>query len=668
MAKYILTIVSILLIIPGWAKHVNPQQAEVVARQFMLHNTDICKAQSDVYLAHTFKNDDNGEDRLYIFNIDNIGFVIVSADDVIKPVLGYSTEADFSSEDISPEFLYWIDSYSQTIDYYKDNNLKASEAISQQWYNVIHHGYLEKITDKKAVDPLCRTIWGQAPYFNDLCPKDENGKKAVTGCVATAMGQILKYWNYPPIGEGEHAYAHYDYGGLYVNYGEAEYDFMTMPNALDASSSDDEVFEIAQLLYHLGVSVDMNYGPDASGANSIDVPVALRSHYFISCDDVVWRQTLHDDAQWGNMIKECLNDNIPVYYAGSGHQGGHAFVCDGYDYAGFFHFNWGWRGAQNNYFAIDSTFEWKYNQEIILNIKPLYPSALSRPDEFEVDVDDNYASVELSWINPSTTADCHQLDKDIMVYVKMNDEIIQTFQSHTGDTMELANLPIMDMGYYTFEVYATTDDTTAHVFAAKRQLYIGPSCDVKMSLYDKFGDGWNGAAILVNSDAGVKIGNIGLNNGAEQDVSMEVPIDKINFTWQPGNDAGVMDKECAFKIYNKDGEIIYWHKMGTALDSGAVFFTFELTDECETINLGMQQITDDNSIYLLPNPADEYFIINENNNVDKVEIFNVEGKLTDVKSCRNDKIDCSKYDNGIYFVRMYMKNNVVINKKLVVQH
>jgi len=199
----------------------------------------------------------------YVFNSDN-GFIIISGDDAVYPILGYSTEGKFDANNQPSNVKKWLENYKKQINYVITNKIKATNEITLEWQNIINNKNITKNTS--SVNPLVTVTWGQSPYVNDLCPYDinagaGNGYHAVTGCPATAMAQIMKYWNYPTTGTGFHSYNHDTYGNLSANFGSTTYDWASMPNSVNSANN-----AVATLMYHCGVAVEMNYGPTSSGS------------------------------------------------------------------------------------------------------------------------------------------------------------------------------------------------------------------------------------------------------------------------------------------------------------------------------------------------------------------------------------------------------------------
>ena len=336
------------------AKPVDEATAAKVAENFLSVNS----GRSDIILNTAIRakietdNDISATTLYYVFNdVDNKGFIIISADDNSVPVLGYSNTGNFAPDNMPPQVKKWMEGYKKELRYIIENDLQADSKISEQWKN-LKEG--KKTSDKQmaAVSPLLSTTWDQSPYYNAQCPGG-----SVSGCVATAMAQIMKYWNYPPQGTGFHSYNEDNYGTLSANFGGTTYNWSSMPNNVSSANS-----AVATLMYHCGVSVDMDYSPEGSGAYVISSgsPVTHCSEYafktyfgYESSLQGIDRED-YSDSQWIQTIKQELDAGRPVEYAGFGTGGGHAFVCDGYDNNDYFHFNWGWSGYYDGYFHIDA--------------------------------------------------------------------------------------------------------------------------------------------------------------------------------------------------------------------------------------------------------------------------------------------------------------------------
>lgn len=335
---------------------VDKETAKNIGAKFLQASTEMKNVDvNGLELVTSYKTSD-GNDAFYVFNTEN-GFVIVAADDCATPILGYSTEGQFVTDDLPIQMQDYLNDFVEEIQYGIEHETYKDEKTIRQWELVKTTGRTNDNRDAKAVSPLLASTWGQSPYYNASCPKDANNVQAITGCVATAMGQIMRYWGYPEHGTGEHSYVHGTYGTISANFGETTYQWAQMPNALSSTSSAEQTDAVATLLYHCGVAVDMDYGPNDSGANSLLVPQAMQDYFSYTCASYDYRQHYTDEI-WLKKVKASLDSHpaCPVYYTGNdvNGKGGHAFVCDGYDANDNLHFNWGWKGNNNNYFPISA--------------------------------------------------------------------------------------------------------------------------------------------------------------------------------------------------------------------------------------------------------------------------------------------------------------------------
>lgn len=287
----------------------------------------------------------------YVFNVDLKGFIIVSADDIAEPILGYSIEGTFNKNEMPQNVAKWLEGYKKEISYAIEQKILPSQNIQEKWKSLLSNQIGNSI-EKSSVNPLIKTKWDQSPYYNALCPGG-----SVSGCVATAMAQIMKFWNYPATGSGFHSYNHSTYGTISANFGSTTYQWSSMPNSVNSSNN-----AVATLMLQCGISVDMDYSPQSSGAYVIEnspTPEAC-SEYSLK-NYFGYKNTLHGverenytTTQWLDLLKTELNLGRPILYAGFGGGSGHCFVADGYDNNNFIHFNWGWGGQYDSFFQIDA--------------------------------------------------------------------------------------------------------------------------------------------------------------------------------------------------------------------------------------------------------------------------------------------------------------------------
>lgn len=339
------------------ANPVTPKKATEIAKKFFKYKTS---GKRPVKIKSINSSEMDGIITFYTVNFEDGGFVIISGDNRIQPVLAYSVIHSASVEVNNAEVKWWLNNYSKQISYaVKSKSFFPN--IKQEWQAIENETYKESSKD---VSPLLTTTWDQTGAYNDYCPSN-----TPVGCVATATAQIMNFWEFPVTGVGEHYYTDPDFGLLSADFSQGNYEWGNMP---DNSGND----AIALLMYHIGIAVDMDYDASGSGSQIYDAAMALANYFkydqttlnFLNSSD-------YSQTDWINIIKNELDADRPVLYAGfSDASGGHAFVFDGYNSSDQFHINWGWSGAYNGYFSIGNispgTMDFNDNNQIITGIQP----------------------------------------------------------------------------------------------------------------------------------------------------------------------------------------------------------------------------------------------------------------------------------------------------------
>ncbi len=337
-----------------------------------LKNRGVSLSSTSLSLVYTKMN------AFYVFG-NAKSFVIVSADDRVTPILGYSTESPFILPKTPADTLsgtsFWgaMHAYEQQISYAADNTITASTSISNQW-SKLSTGLTTK-SAAIAVAPLLTTSWGQGWPYNALCPADVSGPggHVMTGCVATAIAQIMNYHKYPSKGLGTYGYTWSSYPATNADFGSTSYNWTNMPASISTQNND-----IATLMYQTAVSCRSMWGPGSTGVSYLNnedpMTRALVNYFGYAFAPLKFvSRSSYKDTDWEALIQNELSNNRPVYYRGDG-VGSHAWVCDGYDGAGMYHFNWGWDGNYNGYFALSTiapgSNTFTNNQEAIIGIRP----------------------------------------------------------------------------------------------------------------------------------------------------------------------------------------------------------------------------------------------------------------------------------------------------------
>ncbi|MBQ3734968.1 MAG: thiol protease/hemagglutinin PrtT [Bacteroidales bacterium] len=340
------------------------------------------------YTAPSLRSNDGSAPSFYVINFESEGFVIVAGDDRVQPILAFSDEGPFVTENIPAHIRFFLDGYTEGVRYIVENQLYSDDGVQQQWGALLSGTAIaSKDGDGEVVvNPLLgNNKWDQTMYYNDLCPADATGDPAygghaAVGCGALVMGQVMRYWQYPTTGIGSHSY-NSSYGTLSANFGETTYHYENMPDKfLYIYHPDSCVEAVATLLYHCGVAVNMNYGPSASVSNSNNIVSALSTYFcYPTTVQYIERESL-SSAVWLDYLKCELDEGAPFMYGGSGNYGGHVWVCDGYRDDDYFHFNWGWGGKQNGYYALTncSVYGFNNNHAIIIGIRgPELPATVA---------------------------------------------------------------------------------------------------------------------------------------------------------------------------------------------------------------------------------------------------------------------------------------------------
>lgn len=372
-SKVLLSILVVFAVTASiFAKDINMSKAEQVAVNFFFEKSNQYGDAVNYYdlnITESYKV----ENSYFVVNFED-GWVIVAANDAMVPVIGYNFEGSFPALDHGfYAFDSWMQSYTDQINHIRENNIEADTDVAAQWksYTTSNPETLNQ-RGGRDMDPLLTNLWNQDNPYNAMCPEDAAGPggRVYVGCVSTAMSMIMHYWRYPLSGSGEHSYYKYPYGTLYANFGEAEYNWDGMTDVIN----DKFVWEIAEIGFHGAVSVDMNFGPDGSGAYSQDVPYALATYFNFQNSVQYLSKNSYTSSQWENMLQQSIDDYEPLYYSGQSTDGGHAFVCDGYQGSNYYHFNFGWSGSGNGYYTLQDVGGFNSYQGIVRNIYPEDPN------------------------------------------------------------------------------------------------------------------------------------------------------------------------------------------------------------------------------------------------------------------------------------------------------
>ena len=360
----------------AWAAGIDATRAREVALQFLNANSGsqhLLRSATDLQLACTAP-----AQEWYAFNaLPGEGYVVVAGDDRFPSVIGYSEEGEFSELNMPENMRSWLEQYAEQVRYVQSHpSVKVSASANHTVGNVY---------------PLLgNTKWNQSAPYNNLCPTytDSNGetKRAVTGCVATAMAQVMYYHQWPKVGSGSNSYSCKLNGDeaqtvtLSTDFSQSRYDWSNMLPYYSGSETTAQNNAVARLMSDCGVAMNMGYGA-SSGAVTRIAMNRMPQHFGYDRSIKFLTRDAYPFDKWLAILNGELDNARPVIHSGASVNGGHAFVIDGCNASGYYHVNWGWNGKSNGYFLLTDltptdqgigSSEGGYNlrQGMICNIMP----------------------------------------------------------------------------------------------------------------------------------------------------------------------------------------------------------------------------------------------------------------------------------------------------------
>ena len=658
---------------------VDQQKAQKLGTKF-LSTTSLSQKNADIQLnlVSVAVDFQRGGTDYFVFNVKGgEGFVIIAGDDRVRPILAYSTEGNYNPNDVADGFRFTLDGFREEIHYVREHNLDATPDIVAEWKRVSETGSLNRGGQTRAVvEPLCQTLWNQNYPWNIQCPPCVdtlgNGGHVFAGCAATAMGQVMKFWDWPAIGNGSHSYNADGIGTLTANFGETEYHFELMPLALDSTSSEEEIYYVAQLLYHLGIALDMQYSAVGSGANALSVYTAFQSYFRYSRDfpqvnagDLIPGYG-YTNEEWAQLLKDGgLDEHLPVFYTGSddGGAGGHAFVCDGYDENDYFHFNWGWSGRDDAWCPIGAlhTTRYDFNQTnmFIGHIVPQNDEYFSRPDSvlnMQATEFSNYDGVRISWTNPSNDLNGNALTDITSVTIRRNFEVI----AELTDVQVGADVAYEDNGLepglYEYSIYVTNAAGISRT--TYRSILVGEKCNIVFQMHDTGGDGWKGASISIADEDFNRLAVVTMNEGSELTVDLPLLKGNLNFIWNHGwyhaYEEYDTDFECSFTILDFEGNELF---TSNELEGG-VFMTYN--NDCK--NDAVNELDANDKVQVYPNPTQGLLNVSGNGTM-CITVSNMLGQqLMETTADDNTTIDLSRFESGVYLIHVETEDGITVKK------
>lgn len=573
--KRLLTLVVAVILGIGtmFANPVDVNTAKSLGQMFVMANFETTR-NADLELYYTVMSD-NGEPCVYVFNLGDSGFVLVAASDNVRPILGYSENGAFDASNPYNGAMYMLETYKNSISYAIEKNIEATPDIKGEWESLKNCG---KLNNKKSgtVGPLVKTKWNQNwPYnmYAPTCSTQGSGGHCYAGCVATAMSQVMKYWDHPTTGTGSHSYYCMGYGQQTANFGATTYQWDIMPNTL-SNASQEQIEAVALLMYHCGVSVNMMFNYDGSGAYSDDVPGAM-AQYFDYSNCVKKNRSSYSLTNWVNMLKAEFDLGRPVYYSGQSSEGGHAFVADGYDENDLIHFNFGWSGSDDDFYAVDA-IDYASSAAAIFNYVPsaVYNNTVQAPSNVTATKTDDLAQeATITWTNPTKTVNNQTITLLDQMVVARDGKIIYTVDNPTpGASMEFVDENVPCYSTFEYKVYAVYNGVNGAYTAVSESF--GPTCEWKIIGTSSNMAGWKSAYIVSYDAAGREIDRFTMTSSNPTTYNMDITLGRVSFAWVPGSENVSM----SFKIKDATGAIV--HQFSGESDSIPAGVLYEGNNGC----------------------------------------------------------------------------------------
>lgn len=645
--KVLLLAAAVLMIGTAVAAPVNPIRAAALAQSFFSSQTGAKSGNrlADVPTEWQYRG-------IYLFEGADGGFVLVAADDAARPILGYSATGEMDTANMPPALQEWLKGYQKEIDILREAKGFPPHA---EWY-ALEQGITPKDTVWEGVEPMLTTFWDQGYPYNGYCPGG-----SVTGCAATAQAQVMNYWKYPAFGQGSHSYTHVRYGVQQADFGHTLYDWENMPVEATASSPMVEKEAVALLMYHCGVSLEMDYSRDGSGAAGLagisgyaSIDNSLKDYFGYSNQmRVVHKDFGYGNAEWRDMIIADLDLGHPIVYTGAAEEGGHGFVCDGYDSRGYMHFNFGWSGRGDGYFPVDSispgvggvggnvTYTFNMSNAALLGLVPDYRLRVS-DTLFSMNRDggaDSLLFAPNSAVNTvwSMVCDADWLTVQVDTFAHACRVRFIVPENNTGEE-RVATITFAQGG------------ERCLVRVVQSAYNEEELCPVTVVMECTHGETWQGGAYLsLQSASGYIYGTARLEQGTKDSVDIAVAPHDVYAVWHKG---GGTDRYVNYTIKNRYEEALVSVK--NAYRNGGSHFI-----EWPCAHLDIEEVPSEGVVNVYPNPVSDVLNI-QADNVQKVELMDMSGRR--ILTTDKEQIDVRRLHAGAYFVRVITSRNTTIKR------
>jgi len=651
---------------------------------------------ADVVVSYEYTHYLNDAVAYHAFDFVSGGFMIISGEDVYEPVIGYSFKGEFPKGEHAYVFSSFMQSYVDQIAFIRENNIQAEEGIAANWEHLRTNGAssLNSFKNPMDVDPLVTSMWNQDSPYNLMCPEDASGPngRVYVGCVATAMSMIMHYYHYPINGTGDHCYTpgNPSYGQQCADFENTNYRWTGMMDNINNNNP----WPIAEIGYHCAVGVNMNFSPSGSGAYSYLVPNRLNAFFRYSGTQYLEKAN-YTQTNWINLLKDEIDVSHPLYYSGQSTEGGHAFVCDGYQ-GNDFHFNFGWSGYGNGYFSLTNVGGYYIGQGCVRYFfpsDPAYPyhntghiviTELSGQfTDGSGPLDDYLPNTTASWlIDPQTAEDSVT---DITLY-------FVDFDLEAGDMLRIFDgeddsAPLL--GEYTGSTLPDQHTSTGNKLCISLTTDgSGNAPGFKAEFYSGLPDFCAGLVTLTDPVLTFDDGSGDFNYAPGMTCMFKIEpayADEITLSF---NYFDIEDDKDQVKVF--DGNTPLGTFSGDDIPgpfvctNGYIFVTFSTNSTInkpgweisyEIGNVGVEEEENFTQLDIFPNPASSKLNVNfsltENQTVE-IRLVNVTGEavyynvLSNVSGQISNNIDVSDFAKGIYILNLSSTEGT-INKKVIIK-
>ena len=652
MKRTLILVTVSLLAMTAAARPVTQKDASCVANRFW---QTVLHGEGQVYPCPWQYS------QVYLFVGEHQGFIMVSADDCARPVIAYSLHGRLSPDTMPVQVSQRMEAYCGLIADGIRQQVTSTAADASRWEHLLSGDLPKEGDDDDRIGPLLETRWHQDGGYALLTPQH-----TPTGCAATAQAQMMRYWNYPAFGHGNETYNCPPYGAQSADFSHTLYDWANMSDQVSLTSPYQQQIAVSTLMYHVGVSLHMAYAEGGSGAAGLvghpgtpGIDNSLKDYFYYSRNmRPIYRIDGYTDQRWADSLIAELRLQHPIIYCGVAPEGGHGFVCDGYEYRNgqvFFHFNFGWSGNGDGYYTVDdicpnvsptgeigSVYHFNQSNQALLGAVPDYGLHVS--DTLLAFTRDGgsgqvlFCSIDTSASPWSVSADQPWVTIERNGVEHVGTITVATDENTTGSERQATLTFTQDgqsISVQIVQTYYTPDDY----------------CPLTVVMESTRNGGWEGGAYLsFESLSGYVYGTATLNSGSSATVEVGVAPHDVNVVFHHG---GGSDRYINYRVLNRYGEELV--SVEYAFMNGGTHFI-----EWPCAHLGIeQQSAEPTFCRVWPNPVHDVLHI-ETTTLLRAELYDTYGRC--VASTSISDIDLSGLPEGIYILRAVTDRGVSESK------